>query len=73
MERSIFLNELEVNNFLIDDSRCSKYVRDEVIKTLRYIDSKKGRRWIFNSNWTAYIIHEYNEYNDFVMTYKFKL
>jgi|LakMenEpi03Aug12_release.lakeMendotaPanAssembly.Ray.scaffolds.fasta_scaffold566150_3 hypothetical protein len=73
MERSIFLNELDVNNFLIDDSRCSSYVREEIIQTLRYIDSKKGRRWLFNNTWSEYLIHEYNEYNEFVMTYKFKL
>ncbi len=73
MKENIFLDEQEVNSFLIDDERCTKYMLEEVIRTLRHIATKKGRRWVFNSSWEAYTIDEYNEYNDFVMTYKFKL
>jgi len=73
MEKHIFLDEQEVSSYLIDDERCTKAMLEEVVDTLRLISNRKGRRWTFNTAWDGYVINEYNEHNDFVKLYKFRL
>jgi hypothetical protein len=70
---SILISFQEVDKFLLDDERCTQELREEVVGTIDDIDAKEGRRWAFTPIKKKYYIDEYNEYNDFVKTYTFRL
>ena len=70
---NLLLNITDVNSFLLDDTRCSKEQKEEIIGTLWGINQINGRKWTFYYDWKEYIIDEYNEHNDFIKTYTFKV
>jgi hypothetical protein len=70
---NLIISGSELNYFLLDDQRCSKEQREEVLKTINSIQETAGRKWIFYHDWKQYIIDEYNEHNDFVKSYTFKI
>jgi hypothetical protein len=70
---SLLLTITDVNDFLLDDDRCTKEQRTEVLKTISNIEETNGRKWLFYHDWKQYIIDEYNEYSDFIKSYTFKL
>ena len=70
---SLLLTITDVNSFLLDDTRCSKEQKEEIISTLWGINQIKGRKWIFSQDWKEYIIDEYNQHNDFIKSYIFKI
>jgi hypothetical protein len=67
------ISSQEVDKLLLDDERCTQELREEVVSTINDIDNKEGRRWVFSPIKNKYYIDEYNEYNDFVKTYTFRL
>ena len=72
-KENLIISGGELFTFLTDDERCTKEQRAEVIKTIESIDNTEGRKWIFYHDWKKYIIDEYNEHNDFIKSYTFKL
>jgi hypothetical protein len=72
-KENLLINIADVNSFLLDDTRCSKEQKEEIIGTLWGINQIKGRNWVFSHDWKEYIIDEYNEHNDFIKTYTFKV
>lgn len=70
---NLIIGGTQLNNFLLDDQRCSKEQREEVLKTINNIQETAGRKWIFYHDWKQYIIDEYNEHNDFIKSYTFKI
>jgi hypothetical protein len=69
----LIISGAELFTFLTDDERCTKEQRAEVLSTIENIDNTAGRKWVFYHDWKEYIIDEYNEHNDFIKTYTFKL
>lgn len=63
----------EVVEFLENDKNCSEELKKEVLVTLDEIQAKDGRKWVATLNKDKYYIDEYNEHNDFVKTYTFKI
>jgi hypothetical protein len=72
-KENLIISASEVLEFLLDDERCTKEQRAEVLKTINSIQETAGRKWIFYHDWKEYIIDEYNEHNDFIKSYTFKL
>ena len=72
-KENLIISGGELFTFLTDDERCTKEQREEVLKTIESIQNTAGGKWIFYHDWKQYIIDEYNEYNDFVKSYTFKL
>lgn len=72
-KENLIISATELNEYLLDDERCTKEQRAEVLKTINNIQETEGRKWIFYHDWKKYIIDEYNEYNDFIKSYTFKL
>jgi hypothetical protein len=70
---SLILTITDANDFLLDDTRCSKEQKEEIISTLWGINQVKGRKWVFYHDWKEYIIDEYNEHNDFIKSFIFKI
>ncbi len=70
---NLLMSLSEVNEFLLNDDRCTKEQRTEVLKTISNIEETNGRKWLFYHDWKQYIIDEYNEYSDFIKSYTFKL
>lgn len=73
MSNKLLLSITEVNNFLLDEAICSKQQKAEILSTIWSINQVKGRKWIFSHDSKEYIIDEYNEYNDFIKTYTFRV
>ena len=69
----IIISSAELLEFLLGDERCIKEQRAEVLITITNIDNTAGRKWVFYHDWKHYIIDEYNENNDFVKAYTFKI
>lgn len=70
---NLIISLSEVNEFLLNDDRCSKEQRKEIVGTLYNIEQIGDRKWIFYHDWKQYIIDEYNEHNDFIKSYIFKV
>jgi hypothetical protein len=73
IKENLILTYTDLSIFLIDDERCTKEQKDEVLKTITNIQETSGRKWVFYHDWKEYIVDEYNEYNDFIKSYTFKL
>ena len=71
-KENLIISGTELQEFLLDDERCTKEQRAEVLKTISNIEQTAGRKWVFFHDWKNYIIDEYNEHNDFIKTYTFK-
>lgn len=69
----IIISSAELLEFLLGDERCIKEQRAEVLITITNIENTAGRKWVFYHDWKQYIIDEYNENNDFVKSYTFKI
>lgn len=69
----IIISSSELLEFLLGDERCIKEQRAEVLITITNIENTAGRKWVFYHDWKQYIIDEYNENNDFVKSYTFKI
>lgn len=69
----LIISGAELFTFLTNDERCTREQREEVLKTINSIDCIDGRKWVFYHDWKEYIIDEYNEHNDFIKTYTFKV
>lgn len=69
----IIISSAELLEFLLDDDRCIKEQRAEVLITITNIENTAGRKWVFYHDWKEYIIDEYNENNDFIKSYIFKI
>ena len=72
MRSKIIISLVKVEDFLLGDKKCTEDQREEIISTIKDIDAKEGRQWVFTSSENKYFIDEYNEYHDFVKTYTFK-
>jgi hypothetical protein len=72
-KENLIISASEVHEFLLDDERCTKEQKAEVLKTINSIQETAGRKWVFYHDWKEYIIDEYNEHNDFIKSYIFKL
>ena len=70
---NLLINITGVNDYLLDDTKCSKEQKEEIISTLWGINQVRGRKWVFSHDLKEYIIDEYNEHNDFIKTYTFKV
>lgn len=70
---NLLINITDVNDYLLDDTKCSKEQKEEISSTLWGINQVRGRKWVFSHDWKEYIIDEYNEHNDFIKTYTFKV
>lgn len=69
----IIISSAELLEFLLGDDRCIKEQRAEVLITITNIENTAGRKWVFYHDWKEYIIDEYNENNDFIKSYIFKI
>ena len=69
----IIISSAELLEFLLGDDRCIKEQRAEVLITITNIENTTGRKWVFYHDWKEYIIDEYNENNDFIKSYIFKI
>lgn len=69
----IIISSAELLEFLLGDDRCIKEQRAEVLITVTNIENTAGRKWVFYHDWKEYIIDEYNENNDFIKSYIFKI
>lgn len=69
----LIISGAELFTFLTNDERCTKEQRTEVLSTIESIDNTAGRKWVFYHDWKEYIIDEYNEHNDFIKSYTFRI
>jgi hypothetical protein len=72
-KNNLIISSAELLEFLLGDDRCIKEQRAEVLITITNIDNTAGRKWVFSHDWKEYIIDEYNEHNDFIKSYTFRL
>lgn len=69
---NIFISLTKVDEFFFKDKEIKQELKSEVIGTIKEIEAKEDRKWIFTVVGNKYYIDEYNEYDDFVKTYMFR-
>jgi hypothetical protein len=69
---SIYISLTKVDEFFSNNKETKQELKNEIISTIKEIEAKWDRKWVFTVVDNKYYIDEYSEYNDFVKTYMFR-
>jgi hypothetical protein len=68
----IYISLAKVDEFFSNNKETKQELKNEIISTIKEIEAKWDRKWVFTVVDNKYYIDEYSEYNDFVKTYMFR-
>jgi|Laugrespbdmm15sd_2_1035082.scaffolds.fasta_scaffold01379_22 hypothetical protein len=69
---TIYISLAKVDEFFFNNKEIKQELKNEIISTIKEIEAKGDRKWVFTVVDNKYYIDEYSEYNDFVKTYMFR-